>query len=132
MIASELRVGNYHYYKIVDKFHEPSEWKEVCTIDAEDIVYLSKNPDDPDYEPIPLTEEWLLRFSFEIIYISQFRTKLSHKKNHFIGFDFSYVTDKSMEGFTFYGKYIKINYVHQLQNLYFALTGEELTIKTIK
>jgi hypothetical protein len=24
-----------------------------------------------------------------------------------------------------------IKYVHQLQNLYFALTGEELTIKTI-
>jgi hypothetical protein len=23
----------------------------------------------------------------------------------------------------------KINYVHELQNLYFAITGEELTIK---
>ena len=26
--------------------------------------------------------------------------------------------------------YFIIKYVHQLQNLYFALTGEELTIKT--
>ena len=26
-------------------------------------------------------------------------------------------------------RWIKIKYVHQLQNIYFALTGEELTIK---
>lgn len=28
-----------------------------------------------------------------------------------------------------YEPFIKIKFVHQLQNLYFALTGEELTIK---
>lgn len=29
----------------------------------------------------------------------------------------------------FYGHYVEIEYVHQLQNLYFALTGEELDIE---
>jgi hypothetical protein len=29
-----------------------------------------------------------------------------------------------------YREGVKVKYVHQLQNLYFALTGEELTIKT--
>jgi len=48
-------------------------------------------------KPIPLTEEWLLKFGFE-------------KK---IGWDdYEY----------------HIEYVHQLQNLYYALKGEEITI----
>ena len=33
------------------------------------------------------------------------------------------------ESFEIEDKNINIKYVHQLQNLYFALTGEELTIK---
>lgn len=32
-------------------------------------------------------------------------------------------------GFKNYSDFSNLEYVHQLQNLYFALTGEELTIK---
>jgi hypothetical protein len=45
-----------------------------------------------------------------------------------------YVISQMVNGFYFqypslYSGEIKIKYVHQLQNLYFALTGEELKIK---
>lgn len=77
--------------------------------------------------PIQITKEWLIRLGFIETYSSQFRLKFDHPCN-FIGFDFSKTEDKSMEGFRYYGQYINIKYVHQLQNLYFALTGEELTL----
>ena len=74
-----------------------------------------------EVKPIPLTEEWLERF----------------------GFEYSDLNGDSglwkIPPFQIYGKYnqfiyeyaLDVNYVHQLQNLYFSLTGEELTIKTI-
>ncbi len=66
-------------------------------------------------EPIPLTEEWLVKFGFE-------------------GWDKGDYT-MNLSNANFYKLPIwqplakNIKHVHQLQNLYFALTGEELTIK---
>ena len=82
-----------------------------------------------DYiEPIKLTEEQLLMLGFEISYSSNFRLKFDHSKINEIGFDFSHTPDKSMEGFRYYGHYIKIEHVHQLQNIYNSLTGCELAL----
>ena len=82
-----------------------------------------------DYEPIPLTEEWLERFGFSVrkslgfeaydlddTYTIYYNTTATP-----YGFELSFGVDFEIE----------IKHVHQLQNLYFALTGEELTIKTI-
>jgi len=66
--------------------------------------------------PIPLTEEWLERFNW------------NPPKD--IGVSFSLTTDEIH--FVAGNYYKKIEYVHQLQNLYFALTGEELTVKEPK
>jgi hypothetical protein len=43
-------------------------------------------------------------------------------------FTYYYTFSGGVWHFEFEGISIKIKYVHQLQNLYFALTGEELTI----
>ena len=64
MKAQEVRLGNYHFYHIVDKLDERGEYDEVCQIDAEDFRIL-ENFDCPEYKPIPLTEEWLLKLGFE-------------------------------------------------------------------
>jgi hypothetical protein len=80
-------------------------------------------------EPIPLTEEWLLKFGFKIdkdpetvFYeirfdkIANYKFYISRK----IGFGiFYYETNFSTT---------QINSVHQLQNLYFAITNEELIL----
>jgi len=68
------------------------------------------------FKPIPITEEWLLKAGFEKDetdwwYIDDFGVK-------------RYDNDC----FVFYTLNTIIKFLHQLQNLYFALTGEELTI----
>lgn len=68
-------------------------------------------------EPIPLTEEWLVRFGFRKINTTWFK----------LG-NFAVNISLDVEwGGNWMG--VRLKYVHQLQNLYFALTGEELTIK---
>ena len=83
--------------------------------------------------PIQLTEEWFINFGFE-------KAKHSHGYDCYIkdGFDFDIVshgrylvlaiyTDESCTN-SLYFAHGRFEYVHQLQNLYFALTGAELTI----
>ena len=73
--------------------------------------------------PIPLTEEWLLKFGFEYEHDHNSDTFIFYKENVKIIFNnisFDFVFDKSE---------IELKYVHQLQNLFFALTNKELEIK---
>ena len=75
-----------------------------------------------DCDGIPLTEEWLLKFGFE-----------KDKKGflHNVRFVFHHIY-----GWKILENWIKnwvgireIKYVHELQNLYFALTGKEIELK---
>ena len=70
-------------------------------------------------EPISLTEEWLLKFGF----------KNKDKKKNWIysAYGLKINNGKIISGLG--GKMVCVEYVHQLQNIYFALTNEELTIK---
>ena len=121
MISSELRVGNLVY-------HEPTidDW-EIITIKVGNIIQCEINPDG--FEPIPLTEEWLLKFGFDFSIdtwylkgVAIWKTECCDAKgNEEIGF-FYELRDVGMMD-------MHVKYVHQLQNLYFALTGEELKIK---
>ncbi len=92
-----------------------------------------------DYSPISLTEEWAVKLGFEKgdtdgwkTYYRKRPLVLTHQRTGVIsadGFDFRckynfYVYDITEKGIDF-----PVKYVHQLQNLYFAIRGEELTIK---
>lgn len=79
-------------------------------------------------EPIKCDEGILTDLGFEVSYLSSYRLKLDHKKHTEIGFDFSKTDEKSMEGFRYYGKYIKKQFVHEVQNMYNDLIGEELIL----
>jgi len=73
-----------------------------------------------DLNGIPLTEEWLIKLGFhEVLGVyAVYGRELNLK-----------LIDGYWE-FYFKGKYVSvIKHVHQLQNLYFALTGVELTTK---
>lgn len=76
-------------------------------------------------QPIPLTEEWLLKAGFKAIGIDGNRWILKYKINNpFTIESYNYI---------FYSPictWIEFKYVHELQNLYFALTGEELVFST--
>lgn len=124
--AKELRIGNLIEYRISDRFDKRKEWWEVSEIDADDIHWLSKvMPEDEDFRAIPLTEEWLLKLGFKKERERYFNTfiVLRFINNKVDVFNLGVSHDE--EYFEFLNS---INYVHQLQNLHFALTQRELTV----
>jgi hypothetical protein len=87
--------------------------------------------DSNEVKPIELSEEWLLKFGFEK---KQIREDLKHKMGDYaylhpdIKF-YSLIEDKDGYMLSKFETYIcDIKYVHEFQNVIFALTGEELTI----
>lgn len=109
--ANELRVGNY-----VKGIGYNISWL-VEGIESE-YIYSSKSWRLLNcFEGIPINEEWLFKFGFECIFTHDDH----HYYNGFLALDIDF------QPFDYDIRYY-IKYVHQLQNLYFALTGEELTI----
>jgi len=123
MEARELRIGNL--------MELPNgEISKVTGFTENGKVWFVREPKHEEcalkinqVKPIPLTEEWLFEFGFIDDFSKDFRVRLI---GHRLG-DF-FITEK-MKLLTSDINSVKIKYVHQLQNLYFALTGEELTIK---
>lgn len=122
MKASDLRIGNI-YHSV--KFNKPV----VCTLsDLYDLCAKSDGayndpPIDEMFEPIILTEQWLLKFGFK--QWGSYRHLWKVGRNHTVTIEGG---DDYSPPFEFRVRigYIEIKYVHQLQNLYFALTGKEL------
>jgi len=77
--------------------------------------------DTADLSPIPLTEELLLKFGFVFGNNHGFYVLLEDNSKG----DYNY--DNVLFVLQYYGD-DTCKYVHQLQNIYFALTGEELQI----
>ena len=133
MKANELRLGNL-VYGVSDRIEKVTHIteKEVKTnllkLDAESQL-LNFN----DIRPIPLTEEWLLKFGFEFNHQNEYWKHYQNDK----GFNISqWVHPTKFAGFEKFGafyygdSYLEVKYVHTFQNLYFALTGEELEVKS--
>jgi hypothetical protein len=119
MEAKELRIGNYVQYPNLKR---PIK---VSIIDTTETVTKTKA------QPIPLTEEWLLNFGFEWEDVES-KTNGETDKMLFKNILLMKRHQDTLWVACPYGYLISPHrtlYVHQLQNLYFALTGEELTIK---
>jgi len=117
--SKDLRIGNYIM----------QGGKITC------VEKLSRSIDDwdrtngkrtQDCQPIPITEEWLLKFGFEYHHNTPHPNKV-FRKSHSEGF----IDLEQIIHYYYGGSFtsVECRYVHQLQNLYFALTGEELTTK---
>ena len=109
MRANELRVGNW-----------VSQYGLNFKLELEDFK-------KPNLNPIPLTEEWLLKFGFEeqgkSIIFSIEHQGMKLVIDIYQGLNNIHLVFENMSA-----PLIKIKYVHQLQNLFFALTGEELKL----
>lgn len=129
MEVSELRIGN-----IVDT--------AVGLIRVAEIP-LKSNPlyNPKALHPIPISEEWLIRLGFESHKPGFFRIKIHKEQNRFLETDLSF---KSFWDFIIVVEHPPryktedtelwiraIESVHQLQNLFFTLTGEELIVKDL-
>lgn len=111
MKATELRIGNWVQTKQTEKQFQVT----TSTFEVLSVV-------ESQYKPIPLTEEWLVKFGFDKLHGNWFDNEgmieLYEKDNGYVMLEDSY-----------YHCSQDLLYVHQLQNLYFALTGEELELK---
>lgn len=127
MKAQELRIGNY-----VNRLGELTQIKAIQIGDK--IGYISTPKSGAitinQIEPIELTEIWLENFGFKNRGLSG--NLFIHQKN--IGAFNRFIIET--DGIDFYPQidfnsccFYELKYVHELQNLYFALTVEELTIK---
>ncbi len=147
MEARELRIGNFFY--CIDRsgnVHLPitSIVFKACSVGTTGVKAILSHQieaQEAEYKfirhsntsPIPLTEEWLIKMGFNTEYNAGY-----------IGIDvactdFVLATPENKtdggDGFRWLynqgGVYLltPLKYVHQLQNLFFSLTGEELTIK---
>lgn len=132
MKASELRLGNLLNYvdqtvyvlgvRQCTEFMLPRHNLELGYF--KDSIGFERSEFDENIQPIPLTEEWLLKFGFGRA--SETDWIWAYKGYHHFRIDF----DEGIGGIDGYrNSYREFNYVHQLQNLYFALVGEELTVK---
>jgi hypothetical protein len=119
MKTTDLRIGNLVLSKGVPVQIEEIMWETVRYCFGEFPI---------DYvEPIPITEDWLWRLGFER------REGLFRLSKYWVEFrNFDRVGVKILFG-CFQNNKIYITdtlvyteYVHQLQNIYFALTGKEL------
>ena len=130
MRALELRIGNL--VLLNNPKYRPAETGKVHVIDdirpKDAVVFeLDKLPYSVCYgqfleyiEPLPITTDWLIRFGFE--FVNEVGGWCN--KNHIVyqldvGWEFHpfCTNDKHLQ--------LKINYMHQLQNLEYVLRGED-------
>ena len=125
MRAEQLRVGNF-----VNTFLNTTEGKlytrgiikalHMNTGEIENNCTMQYNM----IEPIELNNEWLEKFGFEKY--NECFYKIELKRGYSDGWYLSNENEltKSMSEFM-----IRLKYVHELQNLWFALRGVELILK---
>lgn len=129
MTLTELRVGNLVGYQDEDYNNNPNEIdfiNPVLEITDRFVIINSTARVQlilGELIPIPLTEEWLLKFGLRrdqevwTLIETAWGIFIERDEN-----DWSITVNKEYQ-------IASIKFVHQLQNLYFALTGNELELK---
>lgn len=122
----QFRIGNFiNNTEVNDGFFRIEEIKKNQQ-DNLAVYYRNGSCMSIDPEPIPLTEEILLKCGFE----KELDNSMV-KNNVAIFLDKRFKTNlflKDNQENKWHSINIKIKYLHKLQNLYFALTNEELEI----
>lgn len=126
----ELRIGNYFHPTVFCKgIRMPmGTVAKVLTLNTFQVLWLRYDQIEAcepecnlapysEIEPIPLTEEWLIKLGVDKDWLPDFSKKLNVRLH------------QSGRTFEIKRSGIEVKYVHQLQNIWHVATGEELTIK---
>lgn len=119
--AGDIMLGNL----FIGYDGKPFQWKgyhfgmienEVECVTIDEIIKSA----------IPLTEDILLKAGFEELYKSKYTRKLEHKEYSFIEW-----IERPYQKCIYYNNhpFEHIEYLHQLQNLFKSLTGNDLKIE---
>jgi len=120
--SHEIRLGNTYKIEMGDGTYKSD------LINLEDLRNLLDDELDDFYQAMEISEAWLLKLGFK--YNERYNNFIIKAKGFYnsVGYnyedgDWYYNNDSSNAGCYYI---TSIKYVHQLENLYFALTGEEL------
>lgn len=108
MDANELRIGNYAIYG-----------GNITQMNVGEFIHFVRFPET--YSPVLLTEEWLLKLGFSKHSTNPFWFRKKQICISLVG-----AIELISWDMQIFKIDTKVNHVHQLQNLYLALTGEEL------
>jgi hypothetical protein len=145
MEVQELRIGNYIFYEhtnhIVSGIIDDYVYSWWVDNGIPCIEYKENGEKNPyidiisHYEPIPLTEEWVIGLGFSTKDYKKGYIGIDHKAGGMItDFVLTYpgIIGDFQKDFIWEHskwKYNTLKYVHELQNLFYVLTGTELKIK---
>jgi hypothetical protein len=121
--SHEIRLGNTYKVEMGDGTYKSD------LINLEDLRNLLDDEIDDFYQAMEISEEWLIRFGFKCVLDMSYSFPKPYNNLELAycgsinGFKKGWVITK------LFGFSNGIKYVHELENLYFALTGEELTYK---
>lgn len=136
--AKDLRVGNIHE---IDGLDIPREGIHAVRVGGKAFASITGygihlvETGGMEFKPIELTEEWLRKLGFEaksIIWVDKWVFEKVYRLNQI------QVDELESENCWAFGKVTRDNsgyitsmkYVHELQNLVYAITGEELEVKS--
>jgi len=126
MEARELRIGNLVYI-----VHYANKHMAILQVSADGMQQVETGygaecgyVGERDLTPIPITEEWLLKFGFVLT-----KHELSNDFFYCIKNEGKNISILLYENKLYLSSLTPLKHIHQLQNLYFALTGTELTLK---
>lgn len=131
MKANDLRIGNY-----IEKSLKSGQGRKLIDkIGCQDIVRIFENTGSFNYEPIPITMEWIEKFGFVFEELGEEPTieEQSYRKairgygSKSFEIEFNRYEDAFILDFIT-GELINYKYVHELQNLYYLLIGSELSV----
>lgn len=138
--AKDIRIGNliwvnsYDELPDWDKSYHPSG-NEVVKVDLDIITDIASGLGE-SYAPIQITGDWLKQFENRSMARGYGGAEIINDWKHI-----AISSDYDVTAISWYDNKVylrdcdegkigrQINFVHELQNLYFCLTGEELAIK---
>ena len=115
MKAIELRIGNYYNEFGIPKQVTASFIEKLDQIEKACKIVI-------DVSPIEITEDWLIKLGFKKDIETDYRWFILDKS-------VAYDLDDNCIRISDSWEFGKRKFVHELQNLYFALTSKELTFK---
>lgn len=127
--ANELRIGNWVTELIknrivaIDGIESNQDFVWVNYLNGSGQYKVGIN----DIEPIPLTPEILEKCGFEITGQTEHPNNIWTKYGEESKFELEQIIHFFLYDNKCFGT--QVNYLHQLQNIYFSLTGEELDVK---
>jgi hypothetical protein len=124
-----LRIGNWVNVEYFSGKIEPKQvdgyvfWHLMFPNDARHTI------ENTALQYIPITHEWILKLGFKETK-GKDENKIYIHRVHGKYVDVFENKGKFFSGYNGYAYALKIDYVHQLQNLFFVITGKELIYET--